>query len=139
MPRRARLVVPNVPHHVTQRGNRKQTTFFFEDDYRYYLELLKQAKAKANVEIWCYCLMPNHVHFVVVPKTGDGLRRLFQEAHRRYTAYINKRQEWRGHLWQERFHSCPMDEAHLLEAPRYIERNPIRAGLCQNPVTAPDS
>ncbi len=130
MPRKARLVVPNYPHHVTQRGNRKQAVFFCEDDYRLYQHLLVQSKSKANVEIWGYCLMPNHVHFVVTPNTEDGIRKLFQEAHRRYTKRINERQEWLGHLWQERFHSCVMDETHLLAAVRYIELNPVRAGLC---------
>lgn len=133
MPRIARVVVPNYPHHVTQRGNRRQTTFFSDDDYRLYVHLISEARKKAHVEILAYCLMPNHVHFVAVPKSEDGLRKLFQEAHRRYTTYINKRENWRGHLWQQRFHSCAMDERHLMAAVRYIELNPVRANLCRHP------
>ena len=85
MARMARIVIPNYPHHVTQRGNRRQTTFFSNSDYLAYIDFIAEAKNKAGVEILAYCLMPNHVHFVVVPKTEDGLCNLFSEAHRRYT------------------------------------------------------
>ncbi len=130
MPRMPRLVVPGLPHHVTQRGARRQRTFFDSGDYAGYLDLLLHAKQSASVDIWAYCLMPNHVHFVAVPSREDGLRKLFAELHRRYTARINERHGWRGHLWQERFFSCVMDERHLLAAVRYVERNPVRAHLC---------
>jgi len=83
-----------------------------------------------NVEIWAYCLMPNHIHLIAVPATEDALRRAVGEAHRRYTRLINFREGWRGHLWQGRFSSFPMDESYLLAAARYIELNPVRAGLC---------
>lgn len=130
MPRIARLVVPNYPHHVTQRGNRRQRVFFQDSDYRYYKHLISQACEHAQCQVWAYCLMPNHVHLVVVPETEDGLRKLFAEAHRKYTRMINLREDWRGHLWQERFHSCVMDEQHLLAAVRYVEMNPVAAKLC---------
>ena len=130
MPRMPRLVVPGFPHHVTQRGARRQRTFFSESDYAGYLDLLQDAKRAASVDIWAYCLMPNHVHFVAVPSREDGLRKLFATLHRRYTTRINERHGWRGHLWQERFFSCVMDERHLLAAVRYVERNPVRARLC---------
>lgn len=133
MARMARVVVPGYPHHVTQRGNRKQRTFFEPSDYRAYQRMVSRAKDEAGVEIWGYCLMPNHVHLIVVPERDDSLAMLFREAHRRYTRRINSREGWRGHLWQERFHSFPMDEAHLLAAVRYVELNPIRAGLCERP------
>ncbi len=94
---------------------------------------LAKSKAKAGVSIWAYCLMPNHVHLVAVPQYEDSLARLFGEAHRKYTRRINKRENWCGHLWQERFHSCPMDEEHLLAAVRYVEQNPVRAGLSDTP------
>jgi len=126
----ARLVVPGYPHHVTQRGNRRQQTFFCIDDYRAYIQLLADARAAAGVQIWSYCLMPNHVHLVVVPTQNDSLAAFFKEAHRRYTRQINFREGWRGHLWQERFHSFVMDERHLLAAVRYVELNPVRANLC---------
>lgn len=133
MARMARVVVPHYPHHVTQRGNRRQRTFFRESDYRHYLELIASHCKRAGTEIWAYCLIPNHVHLVMVPTVEDGLRAALGEAHRHYTRYINKREGWRGHLWQERFYSCPMDENHLLAAVRYVERNPVVAGICKSP------
>jgi putative transposase len=133
MARMPRIVVPGYPHHVTQRGNRRQRTFFCEDDYRYYVELLSQFSRQAGTEIWAWCLMPNHVHLVMVPRHEDGLRAALGEAHRRYTRHINVRQSWRGHLWQERFHSFLMDEDYLLATVRYVERNPVAAGLCETP------
>ena len=133
MPRIARLVVPGYPHHVTQRGNRRQKTFFNSRDYLAYLELIADAKLKAQCKIWAYCLMPNHVHFVIVPEHETSLACLFQEAHRRYTRRINFRENWRGHLWQERFHSFVMDERHLNATVRYVELNPVAARLCTKP------
>ncbi len=130
MPRMARLVVPDYPHHVTQRGARRQQTFFTDDDYRAYLDLIKEAKAASGVDIWAYCLMPNHVHLVAVPKEVDGLAKMLRMAHHRYARRVNATHGWRGHLWQERFHSYVMDESHLLAAVRYIELNPVRARLC---------
>ena len=133
MARLARIVIPNYPHHITQRGNRRQKTFFSADDYQIYIELLAEAKHDAGVSIWAYCLMPNHVHLIAVPDQEDGLARLFRHSHRRYTRHINFREGWRGHLWQERFHSFVMDQNHLLAAVRYVELNPVRARLCNNP------
>ena len=133
MARLARVVVPGMPHHVTQRGNRRQETFFCDDDYRAYLDLMAQWCGEHKVAVWAYCLMPNHVHLIVVPKSEDGLRRAIGEAHRRYTRRINFREGWRGHLWQGRFASFVLDEPYLLAAARYVELNPVRAGL----VTAP--
>ena len=130
MARIARVVVPGYPHHVTQRGCRRQQTFFTDDDYRYYLELLRKRKADAGIAIWAYCLMPNHVHLVVVPETEEGLSRFLGPAHRQYSLEVNRRMRWKGHLWQERFHSFVMDERHLLAAVRYVELNPVRSNLC---------
>ena len=131
MARLARVVIPGVPHHLTQRGNRRQKVFFGEDDYQAYLELLREWCGERGVEVWAYCLMPNHVHLILVPESEDGLRRAIGEAHRRYTRRVNFRENWRGHLWQGRFASFPMDEAHLMAAARYIERNPVRARLAR--------
>jgi putative transposase len=133
MPRMARLVVPGYPHHVTQRGSRKQQTFFRDDDYLAYLAMLHKQQNRAQTEIWAYCLMPNHVHLVMVPMEKDGIARLLRVTHHRYALRINERNGWQGHLWQERFHSFVMDEAHLLAAVRYVELNPVRAGLCEHP------
>ncbi len=133
MARLARVVVPGYPHHVTQRGNRRQQTFFNDDDYRAYCELMADWCARCGVAVWAYCLMPNHVHLIVVPRSADGLRRAVGEAHRRYTRRVNFRQGWRGHLWQGRFASFVMDELYTLSCARYVERNPVRAGLCRRP------
>ena len=127
-----RVVVPGYPHHVTQRGNRRQKTFFCDDDYRYYIELVSEYSQQANTGIWAYCLMPNHVHLVMVPDREDGLRAVLGEAHRHYTRHINFRQKWRGHLRQERFQSFLMDEDYLLATVRYVERNPVVARLCDS-------
>jgi len=133
MPRMARLVVPGYPHHVTQRGARKQETFFCDQDYEMYIEIMAAIKRKLEVAIWAYCLMPNHVHLIVVPNRRDGLAQLFGRSHRTYALAINARDGWQGHLWQERYHSFAMDEEHLLSAVRYVEMNPVRACLCSDP------
>ena len=133
MARLARVVASGYPHHVTQRGNRRQPTFFCDDDYREYLRLMSASCAASGTEVWTYCLMPNHVHLIMVPQQGDGLRSAIAEAHRRFTRRINFREGWRGHLWQERFHSFLLDPLHLLAAARYIENNPVRAGLRAHP------
>src|SRR5216684_9028316 len=131
MGRIARVVVPGMPHHITQRGNRRQKTFFCDEDYRAYLELMAHWCAAWQVEIWSYCLMPNHVHLIAVPASENGLRQGIGEAHRRYTRRINFRERWRGHLWQGRFASFVMDEPYLLAAARYVELNPVRARLAE--------
>ena len=133
MPRFPRLVVPGHPHHVTQRGVRRQTTFFDRRDYLAYLRLMAQELNKAEIEIWAYCLMPNHMHAVVVPDVEESLSGFFAPLHRRYARRTNQRYEWRGHLWQERFYSVVMEEAHALAAMRYVELNPVRARLCESP------
>jgi putative transposase len=133
MARLARLVIPDLPHHITQRGNRRQPTFFGDDDYEAYLELMAEWCREQGVEIWSYCLMPNHVHLIAVPRSQDGLARAIGEAHRRYTRRINFRENWRGYLWQGRFASFVMDEPYLLAAARYVELNPVRAGLVKHP------
>lgn len=133
MARMPRLVVPGYPHHITQRGVRRMTTFFSADDYQFYLNLVSHYKEDAGVSVWAYCLMPNHVHFVVVPKESDSLSRLFRQVHRNYTRIINLRKKCTGHLWQERFHSFVMDEDYLLATVRYVERNPVKAKLCVSP------
>ncbi len=94
-----------MPHHVTQRGNRRQQTFFSDGDYAAYRELMAQWCREYAVEIWSYCLMPNHAHLIAVPSGEDGLRLAIGEAHERYTRRINFRERWRGYLWQGRFAS----------------------------------
>jgi putative transposase len=133
MPRFARLVVPEYPHHVTQRGGRRQQTFFDDGDYSAYLDILAERLPKAGVDVWAYCLMPNHVHLILVPHFDNGLTRLLRDTHATYARRINQMHGWQGHLWQERFHSFVMDEDHLLAAVRYVELNPVRAELCERP------
>jgi len=129
MARLARVVIPGVAHHVTQRGNRREPVFFGDGDYRLYLGLISEAANASGTAVWAYCLMPNHVHFIMVPSDEDGLRATFAQAHRRYTGHVHAREKWTGHLWQGRFASTAMDEAHLHEAIRYVDLNPVRAGL----------
>jgi len=102
-----------IPHHITQRGNRRESVFFEDGDYELYLDLLADAAAHAQVTTWSYCLMPSHVHIVAVPGDEDGLRRTFRYVHRHYTGFINARMRVTGHLWQGRFSSVAMDEAHI--------------------------
>ncbi|MBA3940098.1 MAG: transposase [Sphingopyxis sp.] len=129
MARLPRLVIPGVPYHVTQRGNRRAPTFFEDEDYALYRDLLAQAAEKAGAEVWCYCLMPNHVHIIIVPADEDGLRRTFADTHRRYTGFVDARHRWTGHLWQGRFGAVAMGEEHLAHAMRYVSLNPVRARL----------
>lgn len=131
MARLARLVIPGLPYHVTQRGNRRGTTFFEDEDFAVYRALLAEAARRAGTAVWAYCLMPNHVHLIVVPTDTDGLRATFANAHRRYAARINARHRWTGHLWQGRFGAVAMDEAHLIHAARYVALNPVRARLAE--------
>ena len=121
MARIARIVVPRYPHHITQRGNRRQKTFFCDEDYRRYIDLMAEWCNRCGVAVWAYCLMPNHTHLIAVPQTEEGLRKAVGEAHRRYSRMINFREGWRGYLWQGRFSSFVMDERYLLTAVRYIK------------------
>ena len=131
MARLARVVIPGIPHHVTQRGNGRARTFFEDADFALYLDLLADAASRAHAEVWGYCLMPNHVHIVLTPADEDGLWRTMGELHRRYTGYINARRRTTGHLWQGRYGSVAMDEPHFVTALRYVALNPVRARLVE--------
>lgn len=133
----ARVVVPGCPHHIIQRGNRKQQVFFYDEDRELYLSLLKHYSKKAGLNIWSYCLMDNHVHIIAAPTEVTSLRKGFAETHRRYTLEINRREGWSGYLWHGRFISFPMDEKYLYCAMRYVELNPVRAGLVKRPEDYP--
>jgi len=128
-----RIVVPGLPHHVTHRGTRRQTVFFEAQDYQKYKSLLREACGQYDVEIWAYCLMPNHVHLIAAPRTEQSLSQAIGRCHQRYAKMINARFDWRGHLWEQRFSSIPMDEKHLLMAAQYVELNPVRANLSITP------
>ncbi|NWF94216.1 MAG: transposase [Syntrophaceae bacterium] len=129
MPRIARVVAVGFPHHVTQRGNYQQPVFEESDDFAQYKSWLMEYSRKYGLEIWAYCLMSNHVHFVCVPKREDSLSRTFNTLHMRHSQYLNRRRGTKGHLWQGRFYSCILDERHLYGAVRYVENNPVRAGI----------
>lgn len=129
MARLARIVLPGVAHHVTQRGNRRLPIFFSDGDRLAYLDLLAKAADASATRCLAWCLMDNHVHLILVPENTDGLRAMLGEAHRRYTRMINFREGWRGYLFQGRFASYPMDDAHLMAAVRYVETNPVAAGM----------
>jgi len=130
MPRIARAVFPGHPHHVTQRGNGRARTFFMRSDYALYRDLLAEHAPRADVEVWAWVLMPNHVHMILVPHDADGLRRMLAPIHRYYAGHVHKRLERSGHFWQGRFGCVAMDEGHLRAALRYVVLNPVRAGLC---------
>ena len=125
----ARLIFPGLPHHVTQRGNGRAQTFFDDADYLLYRNLLAASCRAANVEIWSWVLMPNHVHLILMPADVDGIRRALAPVHRRYAGMIHARLKRSGHFWQGRFGAVAMDEAHLAAAVRYVALNPVRARL----------
>ncbi len=133
MPRKARITLPHIAHHITQRGNYRQIIFEEESDYRKYLLWCKEYSEKYKLEILGYCLISNHVHIIAIPGDKDALSRVFNTLHMRYAQYINRKRRTNGHLWQGRFFSCLLDEAHLYRAIRYIERNPVRAKIVKKP------
>ncbi|MDD5644680.1 MAG: transposase [bacterium] len=133
MPRIARIIAEGFPHHITQRGNRKQKVFFSENDYREYLDLLHSHSKLFNLDIESYCLMPNHVHLILVPHKKGNLALAVGRTHQKYTGIVNKRENWRGYLWQGRFSSFILDEKYLLAATRYLLLNPVRAGMVKKP------
>ena len=132
MARRGRIIIPNTPHHVVNRGNRRQDVFFEEDDYIQYLEILAKFCIIYEVRIVSYCLMTNHIHLIAIPSEEYTLAKAIGDAHQAYTRMINFRYGWRGHLWQGRFFSCPMDEIYTARTARYIELNPVKAKMVKD-------
>jgi len=126
MPRHSRIVIPDIPHHVTQRGNYRQPIFDSDSDYEKYSSWFNEYAVRYRLEVLAYCLMSNHVHFIVVPSKEETLARVFNTVHMRYAQYVNKRLKATGHLWQGRFFSCILDDKHLYRAIRYVENNPVR-------------
>jgi putative transposase len=129
MPRLSRVVFPGVPHHITQRGNRQEDVFFTDDNRNIYLSWLKEYSDRHKVDVIAYCLMTNHVHLVAVPQDEGGLERVLRPLHMRYAQLLNKERGWKGHLWQGRYFSSPLDEDYLWSAIRYVESNPVRARM----------
>lgn len=132
MPRLPRNFVTDIPYHITQRGNHQQDVFFSADDRRKYLDLLQQYSSRYKLRILAYCLMTNHIHIVGIPRTNTCISRTLQIAHMRYTKYINQKMAWQGHLWHSRFFASALDDAHLWQAVRYVEQNPVRACIVKN-------
>lgn len=129
MPRIPRIVIPDVPHHFTQRGNNRQPVFFSDADRRQYLAFLAEEAAAHHLNIWVYCLMTNHVHLIASPRHELAAARAIGRTHFRYSQYLNRRRDRCGHLWQGRFYSTALDEPHFWAAAAYVERNPVRARL----------
>ena len=132
MPRQPRVVIKGMPHHVTQRGNYQQMVFENHEDFRKYCCLAATYADEYGIEIMAYCLMSNHVHFIVIPLSKDSLARFFGLIQTRYSQYKNKQKEKKGHLWQGRFYSNALDNVHLLRAIRYVERNPVQAQIVEH-------
>jgi putative transposase len=133
MARQARIVLPNTLHHITQRGNRGDNVFLQKEDYRTYLDILKEQCNRFNVSIYSYCLLPNQIHLILAPKEAELMARAVGETHRRYTNHINARENWNGHLFQNRFFSYAMDEQHGLRAARFIENLPVTLKIAPKP------
>ena len=133
MPRVARIVIPNCSHHITQRGNNRQDVFFVADDRDTYLELLLEEAQKHGLAVEGYCLMTNHIHLIATPESEESLARALGRTHFRYTQYINRFHKRSGHLWQNRFYSCALDDEHYWTAMAYVEQNPVRARMVRLP------
>jgi putative transposase len=125
----ARVEAVGAPHHVIQRGNRRQNVFLREGDKAEYLRILALQSKIFDMHVWAYCLMDNHIHLIVVPCRKGSLAEAIGETHKLYTRMINFREGWRGYLWQGRFKSFPLDEKYLYAVVRYVERNPVRAKI----------
>lgn len=134
MPRRPRLTLPNVPLHVIQRGNNRQTCFYADEDYSFYLEWLGEYASKNDCQIHAYALMTNHVHLLISCNASNGLAAMMKALGQRYVQYINRTYRRSGSLWEGRFRSClTQEEAYLFACQRYIELNPVRAGMVVHP------
>jgi putative transposase len=129
MARLARVIALDTPHHVTQRGNARQSIFQSDADRTVYLELLSHYCRLHRLLLAGYCLMSNHVHLVAIPQVPESLALALKNTHGRYAAYFNVRNLSSGHVWQGRYYSCPLDTPHCWAALRYVEMNPVRAGL----------
>ncbi len=137
MARISRVVASGYPHHITQRGVRSIPIFQTESDRRAYLDYMSQELNRFGVEVLAWCLMTNHTHLIVVPNDAAVLARAIGEAHRRYTRMKNFSDGVRGYLFQGRFGSCVLDERHLLAAARYVELNPVNAGMVKEAMDYP--
>lgn len=138
MPRTARLVIPGFAHHVVHRGHNRRPVFATEDDFLFYLHKLARLNREHSVQLFAYCLMTNHVHLLLMPTTSDGLARVLKPLAAAHTRHINRTQVRTGTVWEGRYRSSVVQtEEYLLECSRYIELNPVRAGMCARPEDYP--
>jgi len=137
MPRRARIVWPGELHHVIQRGNYRRNIFFEDQDRAVYLKYMNENSQQYGLKVYAFCLMDNHVHFIVKPEAWDSLAKTFCVTHQRYALYLNKRLKEHGHRWQSRYYSCVVLGTHIARAVRYVESNPVRAGMAKTPWAHP--
>lgn len=134
MPRRARVILPNIPQHIIQRGNNRQACFYADEDYQFYLEWLKEYSDETECNIHAYVLMTNHVHLLVTADKAESISAMMKALGQRYVQYINKMYKRSGTLWEGRYKSCPTQaETYLLACQRYIELNPVRANMVEHP------
>jgi putative transposase len=135
MPRHARIVLSNCPHHIIQRGHNRQVVFVDDEDYLYYLDTLKEWKRELGCKVYAYCLMTNHVHLVVDPgENAENLGLLMKRLGGRQTRYVNRVEKRTGSLWEGRYKSSPINAGeYLLACCRYVELNPLRAGMVEDP------
>jgi putative transposase len=133
MPRQARIVMSGQLHHITQRGNYRQNVFLEDQDRVVYLKYFNEYAQKYGLFVYAFCLMDNHVHFIVKPMANEALAKTFRVTHQRYSLYLNKRLNQFGHRWQARYYSCILYGDHIVKALRYVERNPVRAGMVNLP------
>lgn len=134
MPRRPRLAIPGIPWHIIQRGNNRSACFYAEDDYRYYLNTIREQANKYDCAIHAYVLMTNHVHLLLTPEKNNSVALMMKHLGQRYVQYINRSYRRSGTLWEGRFRSClTQDETYVLLCYRYIEMNPVRANMVVHP------
>jgi putative transposase len=131
MSKSPRIAIPGYPHHISERGIRKTPLFYDDSDFLVYTRTMKTACDKHCLKIGTYTLMPNHIHIIAVPEHEDSLSGALQQAHTAYSKYFNTKYGFVGHAWDRRPYYCAMDEAHMWNAIRYVERNPVRAGLVE--------
>jgi putative transposase len=138
MPRRARITLANTPHHIIQRGNNRSACFYVDDDYFRYLDWLEKYSLENGCRVHAYVLMTNHVHLLITPETFDGLAKMMKCLGQRYVQYINRTYNRSGTLWEGRFKSCiTQEDKYVLSCYRYIELNPVRAGMVTHPAEYP--
>lgn len=134
MPRQPRIILPQSCYHIMARGNNKNIIFNKEKDYNYFLKLISNYKNECPFDLYHYCLMPNHIHFLIQTKKAEDFSRFMKKISLAYFHYFRKEYGWTGHFWQNRFKSQPVGkDSYFMQCGKYIELNPVRANICKNP------